>query len=80
MTAITVRIDEETKKLMKELDINWSEFIRDAIRRKIDDERIRDLARAVLITERVREKSRGEMRSEETIRSFRERRYGKDIS
>ena len=38
MAIITVRIDEETKKLMKQVRVNWSEFIRSAIRGRIDEE------------------------------------------
>ena len=76
MTVITVRIDEETKKMMKEIKINWSEFIRNAIRTKVMEERRRNLAKAVLINERIRRKSVGEARAEEIIRRFRDERYG----
>jgi len=76
VTVITVRIDEETKKMMKEIKINWSEFIRNAIRTKVMEERRRNLAKAVLINERIRRKSVGEARAEEMIRRFRDERYG----
>ncbi|KYH36578.1 MAG: hypothetical protein AYL29_012520 [Candidatus Bathyarchaeota archaeon B24] len=76
MTVITVRIDEETKRMMKEIKINWSEFIRNAIRSKVMEERRRNLAKAVLINERIRRKSVGEARAEEIIRRFRDERYG----
>ncbi len=76
MTVITVRIDEETRRLMERIKINWSEFIRRAIREKIAEERRKNLAKAVLINERVRKKSRGEERAEEIIRRFRDERYG----
>ena len=75
MTVITVRIDEELKRLMDEIDINWSEFIRNAIREKIIEEKRRNLAKAVLINERLRRKSRGEASAEEIIRGFRDGRY-----
>jgi len=75
MAVITVRIDEETKRLMKQIKINWSEFIRNAIKCKIEEERRRSLAKAILINERLRRKSRGEPRAEEIIRMFREERY-----
>jgi len=75
MAVITVRIDEETKRLMKQIKINWSEFIRNAIKDKIEEERRRNLAKAILINERLRRKSRGEPRAEEIIRMFREERY-----
>ncbi|MCD6444714.1 hypothetical protein J7L70_06910 [Candidatus Bathyarchaeota archaeon] len=76
MTVITVRIDEETKRMMKAIKINWSEFIRNAIRTKVMEERRRNLAKAVLINERIRRKSVGEARAEEIIRRFRDERYG----
>ncbi len=76
MTVITVRIDEELKRLMDEIGINWSEFIRNAIRERIMEERRRNLAKAVLINERLRRKSRGEAGAEEIIRGFRDGRYG----
>jgi len=75
MAVITVRIDEETKRLMKQIKINWSEFIRKAIKRKIEEERRRSLAKAILINERLRRKSQGEPKAEEIIRMFREERY-----
>jgi Arc/MetJ-type ribon-helix-helix transcriptional regulator len=77
MTVITVRINEEIKKMMNKININWSEFIREAIRNKIEEERRRNLAKAVLINERIRKKSKGEMKAEEIIRKFRDKRYVK---
>lgn len=76
MPVITVRIDEETKRLMEQVKINWSEFIRNAIRNKVMEERRKNLAKAVLINERLRRKSMGEARAEEIIRKFRDERYG----
>ena len=76
MTVITVRIDEDTKRLMEQININWSEFIRSAIRNKIMEEKRKNLAKAVLLNERLRKKTRGEMRAEEIIREFRDGRYG----
>jgi len=75
MTTITVRVDEETKKLMRQIRINWSEFIRNAIRTKIEEERRRNLAKAVLLNEKLRKKSGGEPKAEEIIRMFRDKRY-----
>lgn len=80
MAVITVRIDDETKKLMNEIRINWSEFIREAIRKKIEEEKNRNLAKAILINERLRKKSEGEAKAEEIIRQFREDRYGENRS
>ncbi|MEM2084119.1 MAG: hypothetical protein QXY18_00525 [Nitrososphaerota archaeon] len=75
MTVITVRINEEIKKMMKKIDINWSEFIREAIKNKIEEEKRKNLAKAVLINEKIRKKSKGEMKAEEIIRKFRDKRY-----
>jgi len=73
MAVFTVRIDEETKRLMSGIDVNWSEVIRRAIRRRIEEERRKNLALAVLINEELRRKSRGEMKAEEIIRRFSQR-------
>ncbi|RLI27866.1 hypothetical protein DRO58_03380 [Candidatus Bathyarchaeota archaeon] len=75
MAVFTVRIDEETKRLMSGIDVNWSEVIRRAIRRRIEEERRKNLALAVLINEELRRKSRGEMKAEEIIRRFRDERH-----
>lgn len=74
MTVITIRIDEETKKLMDQTNLNWSEIIRQAIRTKIEEDRRKNLAKAVLINEKTRKTSRGEMKAEEIIRRFRDER------
>lgn len=38
--VITVIIDEELKKMMNKININWSDFIRKAIINKIEEEKI----------------------------------------
>jgi len=76
MTVFSVRIDEETRKLMEKVKINWSEFIRNAIRNRVMEEERKNLAKAVLITERIRKKSAGEARAEEIVRRFRDERRG----
>ncbi len=75
MTTITVRVDKETKKLMKQIRINWSEFIRNAIRTKIEEEKRKNLAKDILLNEKLRKKSGGEPKAEEIIRMFRDERY-----
>jgi Arc/MetJ-type ribon-helix-helix transcriptional regulator len=74
MSIITVRIDEKTKRMMKEVKINWSDFIRDAIRNRIAEEKRKNLAKAVLINEKLRKKSRGEAKAEDIVRKFRDER------
>jgi len=75
MTVITVRVDDEIRRMMKEIKINWSEFIREAITRKIEEEKRKNIAKAVLINEKLRRRSKGEPSAEEIIRMFREARY-----
>ena len=76
MTVITVRVDEETKRMMESVDINWSEYIRDSVRKKVLEGRRQNLAKAVLINERLRKRGRGELKAEGIIRRFRDERHG----
>ncbi|MEM4454666.1 MAG: hypothetical protein QXY39_07635 [Thermofilaceae archaeon] len=55
---ITVRIDEETKRTMKQIRINWGELIRSSVKANIEEKR-RNLAKALLLSERLREEERG---------------------
>lgn len=75
MAIITVRVSEEIRKKMREININWSEFIRKAIEEKIYEEKRKNLAKAVLRNERLKKKSLGEEKAEEIIRRFRDERY-----
>ena len=80
-TIISVRIDKELKKEMDKLSyINWSEVIRQAIEKKIEEEkskiRERDIARikrASEITRKLRRRIEG-WSSVEEIRRWRESR------
>jgi Arc/MetJ-type ribon-helix-helix transcriptional regulator len=38
-TVITVKIPQEMQKNMKEVNVNWSEYIRQCIQKKIDQQR-----------------------------------------
>ena len=54
MAVVTVRVPDELKLKMKELDINWSEEIREFIRRRIDEEeRRRKMNEALEILKRT---------------------------
>jgi len=79
MPTITVETDEETK-MTDNTGINWSEFVRNAIRNRIVEERKKSLKKAVLINERIRRKRAGEARAEEIIRRFRNGRYSQQSS
>ena len=37
--VITVKVPLELKKMMKQVDVNWSEFIRQCVQKKIDQEK-----------------------------------------
>jgi Arc/MetJ-type ribon-helix-helix transcriptional regulator len=75
MAIITIRVDEETRRRMKEFrHINWSSVIREAIKRRLEEEAGRNLAKAVLITERLRTKAPEGWDSTEVIRYWRSRR------
>lgn len=40
-TIITVKIPKEMKKKMKQIDVNWSEYIRDCVQKKINQEKMK---------------------------------------
>ncbi len=78
MAIVTVRVDEETKRRMAELSqINWSQVLRESIRRKLTEEEGRNLARAVLITSQLQRPAPKGWDSTQTIRYWREHRYGR---
>jgi len=75
MATITVRLDGELKDAMKRLPhINWSEVIREAIRRKLEEEKGHNLAAAVLINERLRRDAPQGWDSARVIREWRSKR------
>jgi len=79
MSIVTVRVDNETKKKMIRMrHVNWSSVLRDAIDEKLAEESNRDLARAILTTDKLRKKAPPGWDTVEVIRSWRERRYGKN--
>ena len=41
-SVVTVRVPRELKDEMKRVDVNWSQYIRDSIQKKIDEQRIKD--------------------------------------
>ena len=48
MSTVTVKVDEELKKKMSRVKINWSEYIREAIRWRIELEERRTAAKKLL--------------------------------
>ncbi len=39
--VITVRIQSDLKEKMKEVKVNWSEYIRECVQKKIDEQRMK---------------------------------------
>jgi len=71
---MTVRIDEELREAMRKLSyVNWSEVVREATRRRVE-EGDRKLAEAVLINEKLRRKAPEGWDSAKVIRERRLRR------
>jgi len=46
--TVTVKVDEKLKRTMSVVKINWSEYIREAIRRRIELEERRSAAKKLL--------------------------------
>ena len=74
MPIMTVKISEELQRRMREMrHINWSEVVRDAIRKRIELESGRNIAKALLLNERNIIKPDKGFSSTEFIRRWRER-------
>jgi len=41
INVITVKVPSELRKGMKQVDINWSEYIRECVQRKINEQKLR---------------------------------------
>lgn len=55
VNVITVRVSPELKRKMRRVRVNWSEHIRSAVQKKIEEQRLRD-ASAKLDEVRTRSK------------------------
>lgn len=73
MPTVSVRVDEETKRRMDELNVNWSAILREHIDDRLEKSEDRDLAQAVLLTERTR-RSVDDWTSTDEIRRWRDER------
>ncbi len=54
MAIVSVKVPEDIKKKMKELDINWSEEIRNFIKKKIKEKilkEVREMLKGVKVSE-----------------------------
>jgi Arc/MetJ-type ribon-helix-helix transcriptional regulator len=75
MKTLTVKVDEELRERMKKLKhVNWSEVIRESIRRKIEEENGRNIAEAVLLNEKLRKPAPKGWDSAKVIREWRLKR------
>ncbi len=69
---ITVKVPNELKKKMKQIDVNWSEYIRECVQKKIDEQKMKE-ASAKLDEIRMRAKPVSEEELQSWIREGRER-------
>ncbi|MDI6805672.1 MAG: hypothetical protein QMD20_03285 [Candidatus Bathyarchaeia archaeon] len=69
-SAITVKVSEELKREMKKVKVNWSEYIRSAIEKKLGEQKVK-AASATLDEVRARSKS---VTTDELVAWIREKR------
>jgi len=67
---VSVKVPEEIRELMRRVDVNWSEYLREAIEAKIRAELAKDAARRL---DEIRERA-GKVPTEEIVRWIREDR------
>ena len=76
MPLITTRVDDELKRRMDRIPINWSDAIRAAISRIIGEASLRNRVRAGQLTDRIRIRSPAGFDSTKVIRRWRDALYG----
>ncbi len=52
-TRMSIYLPKSLKRRMDTVDVNWSAFIREAIKQRLEHEFKRDVAEAVLISDRL---------------------------
>lgn len=85
MGTVSFRVPDEVKERMEEhTEVNWSAVLRGYIEEELQELEARDLAHAVATSERLSGEIDPERvastNSAETVREFRERRYGEEES
>jgi predicted DNA-binding protein len=70
LVNVSIKVPEETKKLMKKVNVNWSEYLREVIESKIKMEVAKDAAKKL---DEIRQRIKGAS-IEEIIRWIREDR------
>lgn len=74
MATVTFKVDPELKKRMSEVGENWSAYLRDAIRQRLEMEERRNAARGLLDDMDARKRRVPHGFIEETIREARDGR------
>lgn len=72
VNVITVKVPDDLKKKMKQVKVNWSEYIRECVQKKIDEQEMKE-ASAKLDEIRMRTKLVSEDELLSWIREGRER-------
>jgi len=70
LVNVSVKVPEEIRELMRKVDVNWSEYLREAIETKIRVEMAKDAVRRL---DEIRERA-GKVPTEELVRWIREDR------
>jgi post-segregation antitoxin (ccd killing protein) len=72
--TVSVKVDEGLKRRMRSVRVNWSEYIREAIRRRVELEARRSAAEKLLEDLKARKHVAPKGFIDETIRDMREDR------
>jgi len=73
--TLSVKVDAELREHMRRLKhVNWSEVIRESIRKKIEEENGRNIAEAVSLNERLRKAAPERWDSTKVIKEWRSKR------
>jgi len=72
--TVSVKVDEGLKRRMRSVRVNWSEYIREAIRRRVELEARKSAAEKLLEDLKARKHVAPEGFIDETIRDMRENR------
>jgi len=70
VNVVTVKVSADLKKKMKQVKVNWSEYIRSAVQKKIEEQRLRE---ASVKLDEVRMRSK-EVSTQELVSWIREGR------
>lgn len=74
LRTVTVKVDEELKRKMSAIKVNWSEYIRETIRRRVELEERRSAAKKLLESLKMKKHVAPKGFINKTIREMRETR------